>query len=68
MENNKLPFGSENYKYMLIGLVILGLGFIIMTLDSEPHGFGFLGITLGPLVVLLGFAVQFFAILQKPKS
>jgi hypothetical protein len=39
-----------------------------MTLDREPHGFGFLGITLGPIIVIAGFIIEFFAIMAKPKS
>jgi len=38
-----------------------------MSLDTEPYGFGFLGLTLGPLVVLAGFVLEFFAILSKPE-
>ncbi len=38
-----------------------------MSLDTEPYGFGFLGLTLGPLVVLAGFILEFFAILSKPE-
>lgn len=53
---------------MLTGVAVLILGFIIMSLDGEPYGFGFLGLTLGPLVVLLGFAIEFVAILYKPKE
>ena len=50
---------------MIIGLVILSVGFITMTLDSQPHGFGFLGLTLGPLIVIAGFALEIFAILHR---
>ena len=32
---------------MLIGIGILVLGFIIMSLDDQDYGFGFLGLTLG---------------------
>lgn len=53
---------------MIIGVVVLILGFTIMTMDKEPYGFGFLGLTLGPIVVMIGFLTQFFAILYKPKS
>jgi hypothetical protein len=53
---------------MVVGLVIITLGFIIMMLDTEPHGFGFLGITLSPVVVLTGFVVEVFAILHTPKQ
>ncbi|MEM9674539.1 MAG: DUF3098 domain-containing protein [Cyclobacteriaceae bacterium] len=65
-ENNKLPFGKKNYRLMLAGIAIVILGFILMSLDTEPYGFGFLGLTLGPLVVLAGFVLEFFAILSKP--
>lgn len=63
-----LAFQKKNYLIMLGGIIVLVLGFIIMTLDQEPYGFGFLGITLGPIVVLLGFVIQFFAIFYKDKA
>ncbi|MBL7846624.1 MAG: DUF3098 domain-containing protein [Cyclobacteriaceae bacterium] len=65
---SKLPFGKKNYQLMIIGLVILVVGFITMTLDKEPHGFGFLGLTLGPLIVVGGFIVEIFAILHRPSD
>jgi hypothetical protein len=69
MENkNKLAFSKKNYILMLIGIGILILGFTIMTLDTEPYGFGFLGITLGPTIVIIGFIFQFFAILHKSRN
>lgn len=67
-DKNKLAFQKINYMIMLAGVAVLVLGFIIMSLDGEPYGFGFLGLTLGPLVVLLGFAIEFVAILYKPKE
>ena len=67
-EKRKLAFERANYIIMIIGLIILAVGFIIMTLDTEPYGFGFLGLTLGPIVVMLGFITQFVAIFYKPKS
>jgi len=68
MSNNRLPFGRKNYLLMLIGLTISVVGFIIMSLDSEPYGFGFLGLTLGPIVVMAGFIFQFFAIMHNPQK
>lgn len=64
----KMPFGKKNYQWMIIGLVTLVVGFIIMSLDSEPYGFGFLGITLGPIVVMAGFIIEIYAILIKPET
>jgi hypothetical protein len=63
---SKLPFGKKNYQWMIIGVVTLLLGFIIMSLDKTPHGFGFLGLTLGPIVVMAGFGMEIYAILHKP--
>ncbi len=65
---NKLPFTKKNYQLMIIGLAILISGFIIMSLDTEPFGFGFLGITLGPVVVMAGFILEIYAILYSPKK
>jgi hypothetical protein len=63
---DKLPFGRKNYQWMIIGIVTLVLGFTLMSLDSQPHGFGFLGITLGPIIVMAGFLIEIYAILQNP--
>lgn len=63
---SKLPFGKKNYQLMVIGILTLVVGFIIMSLESNPHGFGFLGLTLGPIVVMAGFVIEIFAILHKP--
>ncbi len=61
----KLPFGKTNYLTMLLGIAIILIGFFIMSLDKEEFGFGFLGLTLGPIIVLAGFTIEFFAILKK---
>lgn len=63
---SKLPFGKKNYQLMIAGLVILAIGFTTMTLDTEPHGFGVLGLTIGPVIVVAGFIVEIFAILHRP--
>ena len=65
---SKLPFSKKNYQLMGIGFATIALGFIIMTLDKEPHGFGFLGITLSPVIVVAGFIIEVFAILYTPKE
>ena len=65
---SKMAFGKKNYILMITGLVVILLGFFIMTLDKEEYGFGFLGITLGPIVLIAGFIIEFFAILTKNKK
>jgi hypothetical protein len=64
----KLPFGKKNYQWMIIGIVALVTGFTIMSLDQEQHGFGFLGLTLGPIVVMAGFIIEIYAILHRPSK
>ena len=65
---DKLPFGKRNYQLMILGVVLLAIGFAVMAMDNEPYGFGFLGITLSPIIVLSGFIVEIFAILHSPKE
>jgi hypothetical protein len=67
-KTGNLGFKRKNYHLMLIGLAILISGFIVMNLDTEKHGFGFLGLTLGPIIVMIGFLFQLFAILYKAKE
>lgn len=63
---NAMPFDRTNYLIMIAGVVTIFLGFFIMSLDKEEFGFGFLGLTLGPIVAMAGFLVEFWAILRKP--
>ncbi|MCK6617440.1 MAG: DUF3098 domain-containing protein [Cyclobacteriaceae bacterium] len=65
---HKLPFSRKNYILMIAGLITLVVGFIVMSLDKETHGFGFLGLTLGPIIVVAGFIIQLFAILYRAEE
>lgn len=67
-ENTKFAFSKINYLIMIGGLVVLFIGFFIMTIDKETFGFGFYGLTLGPVIVMLGFLIQFVAIFYKSKK
>ena len=64
----KFAFKKINYLIMILGISVILLGFVIMSLDQETYGFGFLGLTLGPIIVFLGFMIQFIAILFKSKK
>lgn len=65
-DKRAFPFAATNYKLLLAGIGIILVGFFIMSLDGEEFGFGFLGLTLGPLVVVGGFIFNFWAIFKKP--
>ncbi len=67
-DKSKFAFQKANYIIMLIGVLTLIIGFFIMASDGEPYGFGFMGLTLGPIVVMLGFIIEFVAIFYNPKK
>jgi hypothetical protein len=43
------------------------IGFFIMTLDKEQFGFGLLGITIGPIIVLIGVFIPLFSLFNIKK-
>ena len=59
-----MPLGSKEIKILLLGIGIMLVGFFVMTLDKEEFGFGFLGLTLGPLLVLIGIIIPVFSIFK----
>jgi hypothetical protein len=69
-------FGKENYMLMLGGLALIFIGFFLMAggKSPNPHEFkyeeiySFRRITLAPIVLLLGFVVEVYAIMKKPKE
>jgi hypothetical protein len=65
MSKSSFPFSKKNFQLMFVGLGLIVLGFIIMGLDSEPHGNGILGLTVGPILTLSGFVFEFYAIFAK---
>ena len=68
MASNKqsnFPLNAKNIVVLVAGFVCMIIGFFIMTLDKEPFGFGFLGITLGPILVLIGVIIPLFSLFNK---
>ena len=42
MENSKkFPLNSKSVYILITGIIIMVIGFFIMTLDKEPFGFGY---------------------------
>ena len=65
-------FGANNYKILIIGLVVIALGFILMSGGSNENPnvfneevFNFRRIRLAPTVVLIGFGITIYSILKK---
>jgi hypothetical protein len=68
-------FGKKNYKFMLIGLGLIALGFILMSGGGSddpnvfnPDIFSWRRIRLAPALVLLGFGIEVYAILLNPNK
>jgi len=68
MSNSPLVFGKRNYQLLIAAVLIITVGFYLMTLEKGEYGFGSLGLTVGPMTVLAGFVLVFGAILYKDKS
>ncbi|SEV99128.1 DUF3098 domain-containing protein [Chitinophaga arvensicola] len=68
-------FPKENFKFMLGGLVVIVLGFLLMMGgdSSDPNSFkpeqvySFQRITLAPIVIVLGLVIEVYAIMHRPK-
>jgi hypothetical protein len=72
---SEFAFGKENYKLLLIGLVLILVGFLLMIGggSDDPNVFSekifnFRRLTLAPILVLAGYVVEIFAIMKKPKD
>ena len=75
---NKVEFalGKENYMYLIIGFVIIIIGFMLMAgggsddpnIFNGEELFSFRRIVLAPIVVLFGFLFEIWAIMKKPKE
>jgi len=73
---NQFLFDRNNFKYVLIGLGLMILGFLLMiggkTTDSNVYNadelYSFRRITLAPILIIAGLIVQIYAILLKPKK
>lgn len=78
VEDNSRPvfaFGKENYILMMAGVVLIIIGFILMTGggSKDPNVFNqdmfdFRRLTLSPILILIGFGLEIVAIMRKPKD
>jgi membrane-bound ClpP family serine protease len=72
MDEQQFALGRKNYKLLLIGFVIIVIGFTLMVGGKSedpavfnPEIFSFRRITLAPVVVLFGFLFEIYAIMKK---
>lgn len=79
MKNNETKheflFEKINYRILLIGIAVIGVGFILMSGGGSDNPnvfnedvFNFRRIRLAPTTVLIGFGITIYAILKNPKK
>lgn len=72
---NKFVFNRENYYWLIGGLVLMAIGFILLVGggSEDPDVFNeslfdFQRLTLAPILILAGLVVEFYAIMKRPKK
>jgi uncharacterized membrane protein len=74
--NNAFVFSKENYTYLLIGLALNVIGFVLMIggAAEDPNEFNadelfsHVRITLAPILIVLGYVVIIYGIMKKSKK
>lgn len=69
-------FGKENFMWMLIGVAVLILGFLLMAGGGSPDPnvfdrsevYSARRITVAPIIILIGLAIEIYAIFRTPKN
>ncbi len=69
-------FEKDNLKWMLIGAVVMAIGFFLMAggRSEDPNVFnpdevyGVRRITIAPIIILAGLVIEIYAIFRKPKN
>jgi len=69
-------FTKENYMWMLLGIAVMAIGMLLMSggKNTDPNVFdktkvySTTRITIAPLLILAGLAIEILAIFRKPKT
>lgn len=69
-------FDRENYKWMIIGVAVMLLGWLLMAGGSskDPNIFNknevysTMRITIAPIVIVAGLVIEVYALLKAPKN
>lgn len=74
-EDKGFALGKENIRLLAIGFLIIVVGFVLMIGGKSDdlnvfnkEIFSFQRITLAPIVVMIGFIFEIYAIMKKPGS
>ena len=74
MDKQNLAFTRVNYMMLAVGMMIVVLGFVLMSGSGStesaynPDIFSARRIKVAPIVCLIGFVSMIFAVMYKPKN
>ena len=74
--NNQSLFTKENYLWMLAGIAVMAIGFLLMAGGKSPDPKVFnddevysnTRITVAPILIIGGLLIEIFAIMKKPRN
>jgi len=71
----EFAFGRQNYTLLILGVVVIILGFVLMIGggSDDPNVFNekifsVRRITIAPILIIIGYVIEIFAIMKKPKN
>jgi|GEM_PF-631678 len=68
-QNLEMPFSKMNYILLVAGILTIGLGFFLMSLEDFVDASQFsIALYIAPIVVVGGFVEIIFAIMYTPKE
>ncbi|MCK9270060.1 MAG: DUF3098 domain-containing protein [Bacteroidales bacterium] len=74
-ERRNFAFDRNNYKWLLIGMAFLLVGYLLMIGggSDDPdvfnyNMFNFQRLTLSPILLMIGYLLGIYAIMKKPRN
>ena len=69
-------FDKQNYRWMIIGAVVVTLGLLLMSGGKSPDPkvfdykevYSFRRITIAPFLIIIGLLIEVYAIMRRPKA
>jgi len=62
----RMVFTRTNYVLLLVGLVVITVGYVIMRWENKVDGF--LSLYVAPIIILAGYLEIIYAIYHQPKT
>ncbi len=74
-KNKDYIFEKRNYQFLVIGLVVMAIGYLLMTGGGSedpnvfnPDIFSTRRIVMAPAIIIIGFIIEIYAIMWRPSS